>query len=740
MFTPGTQIHQRYEVLEQVGMGGMGAVYKARDMRLKHMVAVKHMLMSHAPEHVRAFEREAQLLAHLHHSSLPKVTDYFVDQHGHFLVMHFVDGAELASLLTQHGRPFDLHKVLSWADTLLDTLMYLHSQEPVVIHRDIKPQNLKLTGRGAIMLLDFGLAKGELNQLAPATIGSVYGYTLQYSPIEQIKGLGTDLRSDLYSLAATLYHLLSGEPPPNAPTRTFAMLDESDPLIPLHERNPQVPPLVGEVLQRALALRQHDRFASAEEMRAALQPAIQLPAHRERPTYELGLVRLSGDQPKVSAPAVAPNHKALQVSPPLVQGHDSTTVAALEPEPIAEARGPALNPATPQPVRWGAMIAYALTTLIATGMLLIVFTPPLNRRDLAVHIVIAYLSVIGFLRLVAGKQMRHTTIVVDEHTDLVLSVAISPTGALLASASEGAAIHVMEMLDRSLLYRCSGHRGAVRQLCFTPDGTTLISASDDTTVRLWDTRDGAPLHTLCGHTARVWSVAAALNGQLLASASDDATARLWRLDDGTPLHTLQGHTASVWSVAFAPNGQTLASAGEDGSIRLWRTRDGICVAHLTGHASAVYSVAFSPDGQLLASGSGDTTVKLWRVADGKPLHKLQGHSLKVGGVIFHPEGKLLASRSEDATIQIWRVDDGTLVMTLQGHSSYISDIAFTPDGRFLASASWDATVRIWRVRDGQPLVCFDGHRARILDLAVTPDGQWLASTGLDRSVRLWQMP
>ena len=159
MLEPNQILQGRYRIIESIGRGGMGAVYKAMDTRLHAIVALKQTLVSgEAPR--RAFEREAQLLAGLRHPALPKVSDHFVEEDGQFLVMEFIPGDDLGTLLSKRAGPFPVADVLRWADVLLDALEYLHGHTPPIIHRDIKPQNLKLTDRGEIILLDFGLAKG----------------------------------------------------------------------------------------------------------------------------------------------------------------------------------------------------------------------------------------------------------------------------------------------------------------------------------------------------------------------------------------------------------------------------------------------------------------------------------------------------------------------------------------------------------------------------------------------------
>src|ERR1044071_2921753 len=219
MLTPDTVLQGRYRIVRQLGQGGMGAVYEAIDQRLDTTVALKETLFS--DERLRKqFEREARLLARLHHPALPRVSDHFNEGEGQFLVMQYIAGEDLAAMLAQSNGPFPEEEVLRWADQLCDALDYLHTQDPQIIHRDIKPQNLKLTGRGQIILLDFGLAKGQTGGVSVVTTSaSIFGYTPNYAPLEQIQGLGTDARSDIYALSATLYPLMTGVKPPDALSR-----------------------------------------------------------------------------------------------------------------------------------------------------------------------------------------------------------------------------------------------------------------------------------------------------------------------------------------------------------------------------------------------------------------------------------------------------------------------------------------------------------------------------------------
>lgn len=272
MLAPETLLQNRYRIVRLLGQGGMGAVYEAMDERLDTAVALKETLF--ADERLRKqFEREARLLARMHHPALPRVSDHFSEGEGQFLVMQYIAGDDLAEMIKSKQGPFAPDQVLAWGDQLLDALDYLHTQDPQIIHRDIKPQNLKLTSRGQIILLDFGLAKGQTGGVSLVTTSaSIYGYTPNYAPLEQIQGLGTDARSDIYALSATLYHLMTSVKPPDALTRAAALVNgQPDPLARANEINESVGSEVSNILARAMRQNREQRFPTAAAMRAALR-------------------------------------------------------------------------------------------------------------------------------------------------------------------------------------------------------------------------------------------------------------------------------------------------------------------------------------------------------------------------------------------------------------------------------------------------------------------------------------
>jgi serine/threonine-protein kinase len=278
--TPGASLRDRYVIERAIGRGGMGSIYQAEDGRLPGRVcAVKEVeYEGDLPPRLRdesreQFYREASVLARLDHPNLPKVSDYFTEAGRDYLVMDFVPGADLKSLMDEARRNqqfLDQRLVLDWALQLLDALDYMHHQDPPVIHRDIKPGNIKLTPTGLVKLVDFGLVKQMLPDELTVTVIQGRGTAL-YTPLEQYGGDSghTEPRSDLYALGATLYHLLTNLPPAEAKERFL----RPDSLASPRQVNPAIDAEVEKSLLWAMALHPDDRPPDAAAFRAALQAA-----------------------------------------------------------------------------------------------------------------------------------------------------------------------------------------------------------------------------------------------------------------------------------------------------------------------------------------------------------------------------------------------------------------------------------------------------------------------------------
>lgn len=259
---PETILHERYRIIKLLGQGGMGAVYLAWDQTLETQMAIKSNF-NPAPESANQFLREARLLAALRHPNLPRVTDYFVIEKEQFLVMDFVPGNDLNQGLKETGAQ-PLENVLAWAAQLADALNYMHSQTPPVTHRDIKPANIKLTPEGKAILVDFGIAK--VDNVQAQTASGAEGYTPGYAPPEQYGEGRTGPYSDQFSLAATLYALLTAIKPADSIQRVLGKAT----LHPARDLNPQIPAHISDALLKAMSLQPEDRFESVAAFQAAL--------------------------------------------------------------------------------------------------------------------------------------------------------------------------------------------------------------------------------------------------------------------------------------------------------------------------------------------------------------------------------------------------------------------------------------------------------------------------------------
>jgi serine/threonine protein kinase len=467
----------RYRILRRLGHGGMGAVYEAMDERFGSTVALKEIIIDldrvqNASQQAmmrHAFEREARILAHLHHEAFPHVRDYFAETDRQFLVMELIGGEDLADLLARQQAPFLLEDVLKWADQLLDALDYLHTLEMPIIHRDLKPQNLKLTARGKIKLLDFGIAKGTDAQIANTMTNKTFiAATLNYSPLEQIlpvldptvrefiiyshgEKVGdivqqpTDARSDLYALGATLYHLSTGAQPTDALKRTLEIwAGKPDPLPAPASINPSIPNEISDIFLKAMEAERENRFASAKEMREALH----LAAANRRPVeeeakYLLWLAqqdRLKAEQDKLNNAPQAfetqpqqPENQTVENTDPIsgvpTQNSSEFTqqsyLAAILPEP------PSPEPPKPEPPRR----EMTVETLPAAPKKPVAVAPQKNRKILWLLPIAALLlltlggAIFGMWWILGknGKETAKPTPVPTTTADVVVETTPEPS-------------------------------------------------------------------------------------------------------------------------------------------------------------------------------------------------------------------------------------------------------------------------------------------------------------------------
>ncbi|MFM8322326.1 MAG: serine/threonine protein kinase, partial [Chloroflexota bacterium] len=312
---PGQVLNNRYRIDRQLGQGGFGQVYLAWDQNLDEWIAIKESL-DVSPANERQFRSEAKLLFRLQHPNLPRVHDYFaVPGQGLYLAMDYIDGESLQSKMDRSGGPLALEQVQEWIGPICDALDYLHRQQPPVIHRDIKPANVIVRSDGCPFLVDFGISK-LFDPNRPTTVGA-RALTPGYSPPEQYGMAATDARSDIYSLGATVYHLLTGQAPPAALDVLAGVVKRCEPP---HLLNPGLPLPCSQAIMQALQPNREERFSSAGAFKQALlrwRPVVVQPVEQPAQVAPDAFPRTQVSAPAPPAPAApAAQPAVLPAQPP----------------------------------------------------------------------------------------------------------------------------------------------------------------------------------------------------------------------------------------------------------------------------------------------------------------------------------------------------------------------------------------------------------------------------------------
>jgi hypothetical protein len=589
-----------YEILGELGRGGMGIVYKARHVGSDRIVAVKvfrRERLAH-PESLRRFRREAQAAARLSHPNIVVVYESDQDGDTHFLAMEYVAGITLQNLVEHNG---PLPPALACDFVRQAALGLQHAAEQALVHRDIKPANLMVVApnlalpqsgqriplppRPLLKILDMGVARlyqardlGEDSLTTLTRDGAVIG-TPDYIAPEQLEDPHkADIRADLYSLGCTFYFLLSGRVPFPGGT-LIQKLDrqrwETPPSV--DQLRPEVPAAVASVVRKLMAKHPDDRYRSPGELAAALEQLTRtgvLPAgHQPQPLREMRMLRGSG------GPVVA--------------------------------------------------VAFAAD---GRSILAACADRQLHRWDLDS----------GTARMSFGRSPQEITCL----------AIVAGTGHVLAG--QGASVRVWDATTGEEVARLMGHTNAVRAIAVSRDGRQAVTGSDDRTLRLWDVQSGREIQRFTGHRAEVTAVALCEGGRFVASGGRDQTLRLWDVRDGREVRSFAVPRGLVLGAAFAPSGQTLVSGHFDTTLRLWEVDSGRELRRFSGHRQMIAAVAVAPGGRVI-SASHDQTLRVWDPDSGSELSCGRGHTAAVTSLDVSADGSLLASGSLDETIRLWQL-------------------------------------------------------------------------------------
>jgi WD40 repeat protein len=676
-----------YEVLGELGRGGMGVVYRARQRSLGRLVALKMILAGEhaASEDRRRFVREAQAAARLQHPNIVQVHEVG-EADGHaFIALEFCASGSLAD--RQKGAPLPAREAAGLVETLARAVQAAH--EAGIVHRDLKPANILLATDGTLKITDFGLCKQLDRPTGQTASGAVVG-TPSYMAPEQAGGKGRDVgpRADVYALGAILYELLTGRPP-------FRAESSAETLLLVLTEEP-VPP-------------------------SRLQPRLA----RDLETICLKCLHKDAQRRYATAAALAEDLRRFRNGQP-VQARPVGSAERL-------GRWGRRNPTVA-----GLLVAVAAVLLAGTGTATyFAFRADEQRvaaqageRRARQHL---YLARIGL----AQNAWR------DGEIGRMVELLDQAQPEADPDAGRPFEWYYLWHLCHGELRSFPWHPRSSAAAVFSPDGTRLASADSDG-VQVWDAQTRQEIITLEGdalpHMAgAVWDMIFSLDGtRLLASRGWPAEVHLWDVKSGRLVLSCPGQAHGV---AFSPDGKRIATTGggrAQGEMKVWDEETGQELLTLGKHAGAITGAAFSADGRRLAVASNDQTVKIWDARTGTAVFTLRNTGWWDRSVVYSPDGMRLASAGNDGTVLVWDARTGRQTLSLKGKTDRVDRrLRFSPDGRYLAGVGQAGTVPVWDLLTGKEVLTLRGHIGKVLDVVFSADGTCLTTTGADNTVRLW---
>ncbi len=690
-----------YLIEAQIGVGGMGEVWKARDETLRRVVALKMLPAEFTadPERVRRFEQEARAASALNHPNIITIYEIIHANGAHFIATEFVEGRTLRRMLTdqQSGqpRPIEIAEAIEIAIQIASALKAAHTAW--IIHRDIKPENIMIRNDSLVKVLDFGIAKVGERVIAdrhsntslqipdsplptphsplPTLPGTIMG-TANYMSPEQARGEHLDGRADIFSLGVIMFEMVTGAPGNEESLSKTAAFNHA-------------PAGLQRIIRKALRHNREERYASAGEMLDDLNRLKQ----RIETLSSRRLVKIA------------------------------TLALAL---------------------------ALALAAMAAWASVGEVWEERAMRDGHASVVRRAIFSPDGRLLVSAGEDnqvivwdfaRRERLKTLTDHTGWVTTAAFSPDGKWFATAGAEGSVIVWDAARLTKAAVLPGHRGVVRAIAFSADGRFLVTPTDTDEKNVWVVGQWEKARTVATEGFKYGSFLLSPDGRFMLVP-------LWTTYDlMTGADKNPGPLPAQWAMgAFAPDSRRFVSVGSGGAVTFWDTRDfwktfqPRLLSDQRPHQDHGRAVAYSPDGRLAASGAED--IIIWDAVKMSKLARLK-YPANVMSLAFSPalssDKRWLVSAHADGAILLWDAAENEVVASFNEHSDSVRAVGFSPDSKRLASGGGDRSVIIWNQADGVKEMALAGHERRVTAVAFSPDGDSAASCDADGAVIVWDL-